>query len=75
MLGYGVHSKRSASQTKTEIQQLSQSKKPMIQSAGKDLEMKVVHENKGTKWFFLGGSLLIVLGGLATYRLRHKKKH
>ncbi|MDP1607998.1 MAG: hypothetical protein Q8L98_01645 [Chlamydiales bacterium] len=74
MIGYGVHSKYSISQMKNEIHQISQSKNKTVKSAGKDLEMKILHKNAGTKWFFFGGGILIVLGSLAFYHWYHKKK-
>jgi len=74
LIGYGTYSKSHVSAAKKEIHQMTESRNPIVRSAGITLEKKVEAYDSKMNWSFVGGALFILGGVGAAYLYRYRKK-
>jgi hypothetical protein len=74
MIGYGFYSKTHISTAKAEIHKMAESKNPIVKTLGQQMESKIGRYRSIMNGCFLGGSILVVLGGTAFYYFRTTKR-
>ena len=73
LIGYGFYSKSHISTAKSEIHKMAESKNSIVKTLGQEMESKIGRYRTIMNGCFMGGSILVVLGGSAFYYLRKKK--
>jgi hypothetical protein len=73
LIGYGAYSTRNISSARSEIQKVKQSKNPIVKSASQDLDKKIAQYSSEKNWYFIGGVILVILGGGALVFTRKAK--
>lgn len=74
LISYAVYSNTHVYSAKTHLHEMTQSKNPIVNSIGKDMEAKVSNYGTKNKWFFYGGGVLVILGGAAVYFYKKHKR-
>ncbi len=74
LIGYGAYSKMHVSTAQREIHKMTESKNPIVRSAGKEVEKKIGSYGTKMNWSFFGGGIFILVGLGAAYFYRKKNR-
>jgi len=75
LIGFAFYAKSRVDEAKKNIHTASQffSQNPLAKQTGKIMEGKAEQYDKQIKWCFIGGGVLVVVGGIAIFAVRKKK--